>query len=205
MFAHRSDPARQRGLSYTEILIATVLIAIALMPALEALQAGVRPDGSAMARMLDIHEAGGVDMVTMLVNADASANARVELYAESDGNIDFTLVGYWSTPPGVFTEIAGVNSQPSVAGSWHDGDLSSHGIPAGAVAHIAMANLANGSETQMGLREKGSTLQRRLVLQEAENGGADLAGLHVNTDAASAIQWYAETASSDQRLCPLGW
>ncbi len=38
MFAHRSDPARQRGLSYTEILIATVLIAIALVPALEAMK-----------------------------------------------------------------------------------------------------------------------------------------------------------------------
>ena len=68
-----------------------------------------------------------------------------------------------------------------------------------------MANLANGSETQMGLREKGSTLQRRLDLQKAENGGAELAGLHVNTDAAATIQWYAETASSDQRFYPLGW
>ena len=58
---------------------------------------------------------------------------------------------------------------------------------------------------QMGLREKGSTLERRLDLQEAEAGGADLATLHVNTDTGATIQWYSQTASSDQRFYPLGW
>ena len=73
------------------------------------------------------------------------------------------------------------------------------------MVHAAIANLADGSEVQMGLREKGSTLQRRLDLQEAENGGADLATLHVTTDVNSTIEWYSETASSDQRFYPLGW
>ncbi|MCP4208939.1 MAG: type II secretion system protein [Shimia sp.] len=45
MFAHRSNPARQRGFSYTETLIATVLIALALVPALEALQPGIQGSG----------------------------------------------------------------------------------------------------------------------------------------------------------------
>lgn len=38
-------PCRQAGLSYTEILVATVLIAVMLLPALEALQMGSSASG----------------------------------------------------------------------------------------------------------------------------------------------------------------
>jgi hypothetical protein len=69
-------------------------------------QAGVRTNGSGLGRILDLHEAedGGVDTATMLAAADGTANAIIEVYAEYDSDIDFYLVGYWSTPPGTYTE-----------------------------------------------------------------------------------------------------
>lgn len=45
MFVHSSDSSRQRGLSYIEALIAAVLIALTLVPAMEALQPGVQGSG----------------------------------------------------------------------------------------------------------------------------------------------------------------
>lgn len=58
--------------------------------------AGVRTNGSALSRFTDLAEAeaGGVTPVTMNVQADASS--IIEAYAETDSDITFTLIGYWS-------------------------------------------------------------------------------------------------------------
>ena len=64
---------------------------------------------------LTLHETegGGVDMVSMLVASDASS--MVEVYAEADSVVDFHLLGYWSTPPGTYTETGGVQGQALTA------------------------------------------------------------------------------------------
>ena len=63
---------------------------------------GVRAVGSSLDRRFQLHEAegGGDDLATMFVEADGTANATIEVYADVDAGVDFVLVGYWSTPPG---------------------------------------------------------------------------------------------------------
>ena len=98
-------------------------------------EAGVRTNGSGLSRLLDLHEAeaGGDDVATMLVQADGTVTATIEVYAENDTNIDFYLLGSWSIPPGTFTETFTDIGSPSDDATWEDKDLSGFGVPADAV------------------------------------------------------------------------
>lgn len=64
--------------------------------AAQEVQVGVREVGSALSRIVDLHEAeaGGENTATTLVNVDASGN--VELFRESAGTPSFVTIGYWS-------------------------------------------------------------------------------------------------------------
>jgi hypothetical protein len=168
---------------------------------------GVRKAGSTLHRVLDNHEpeSGGVDTATMLVEAGGDENASIQVYSESDWNIDFYLVGYWSTPPGTYTELNDTLGSPLVDQTWEDADLSGFGVPADAVAQIAMANGYQFNENYMGLKEKGSSLQRIIELHEAEGGGYDIATIHVNAGKNSTIEWYHEDVSAFHEYRLLGY
>jgi len=169
---------------------------------------GVRTNGSGLAnRTLDVHEAedGARDTVTMFVKAGSDANATIETFAEDKSNIDFYLVGYWSTPPGTYTEAEDDLGSASSDQTWEDTDLSSFGVPANAIVQIAMANEFGSSENRIGLREKGSSLDRTLDLHEAEAGGSDLATIHVNAVGSSTIEWYHEDVSESHKFYLMGW
>ena len=168
---------------------------------------GVRKAGSTLDRVLDNHEpeSGGVDTATMLVEASGDDNARIQAYSESDWDINFYLVGYWSTPPGTYTELTDTLGSPMVDQTWEDADLSGFGVPGDAVAQIAVANGWDWEENDMGLREKESSLQRTIELQEAEEGGYDIATIHVNADENSTIEWYHEDVSDNHEYRLLGY
>jgi len=169
--------------------------------------AGVRTDGSGLDRTLDISEAegGGMDTSTLLVKAGGDDKATIEVYADSPTNIDFYVMGYWSTPPGTYTELNDTLGSPVVDQIWEDADLSAFGVPADAVAQIAMANRYVDGENHMGLREKGSSLQRDIDLHEAEGGGCDVSTIHVSADENSTIEWYHEDVSDNHEYRLLGY
>jgi len=161
---------------------------------------GVRKDGSALNRYVDIHEAergsgeSGNDYVTMMVEA-TSANGTIETYAANTSDIEFTLVGYWTTPPGTFNELASDISKPSSAATWEDKDLTSYGISASSICQIVCGNDRYNRENEMGVRENGSSIARKLDVHEGEGGGLDLISMHVAADADKKIEWYFERAS----------
>ena len=168
--------------------------------------AGLRRNGSGLDRRLALHEAesGGIDAGAIWVATDAGAT--IEAFAESDGDIDFYLLGYWNSPPGSFTEAAAIlPGAPASSGAWDNVDLSGLGLPADAVAQILLANTLTGAETEMGVREVGSSLDRVLDLQEAESGGNDFGTMHVVADAAARIEWYDEQAVGGLRFLLTGW
>ena len=167
--------------------------------------AGIRATGSTPQRRFDIHEAdsGGVDVVTMMVNTDASS--QLEVYAESTADIDFYVVGYWSTAPGTYTETGGSHGQVSAAATWEPTDLTSFGVPADSVAQFVITNESDNSENNMGVREIASSQDRLLDLHEAKDGGSDDATLHVNVDASSQVEWYAESGGAERLFYPVGW
>ncbi|MHC4107028.1 MAG: hypothetical protein ACYSTY_02970, partial [Planctomycetota bacterium] len=160
-------------------------------------EGGVRTNGSVMERRVLLHEAeqGGVDLVTMCVQADATVNATIDVYAEADADVDFYLTGYWTTPPGPYTELFGDLGSPTADATWEDRDLSAFTVPADAVAEVLLANTDGATRNNMGVRAKSSSLARRLDLHESEGGGGDFGRMHAEADAASTIQFYHEDVS----------
>lgn len=87
---------------------------------------------------------------------------------------------------------------PTVALSWAVADLSEDpfNVPAHAVLEVAIINRSFISDNWAGVRAVGSTLDRRFVLHEAESGGWDVMVMHVQTDANSQIEYYAQNTGS---------
>ena len=171
-------------------------------------QAGARTSGSTEQRRFDVHEAesGGRDMFNLSTLAGSDAGATIEVAAEHSGSIDFYLTGYWSDPPGTYSEaFTELSGNPASSGVWHDKDLSGDGLPARAVAQVVMANGQDSAAGQLGVRRKGSGEARVFDLQEAESGGYDLGTMHVDSDANSVIQWYDENIGNDHRFYLTGW
>jgi hypothetical protein len=168
-------------------------------------QVGLRRTGSSLARQVILHETegGGVDMVSMLVESDASS--VVEVYAEADSVVDFHLLGYWSTPPGIYTETGGVQGQALSASTWELTNLIGFGVPADAVAQFVISNQIDNFNRELGVREVGSGMNRVIELQEAESGGGDLGTMHVNVDSASSIEWYSDSGTTERFFYPIGW
>jgi hypothetical protein len=166
---------------------------------------GARRVGSSLARRISLHEAedGGIDMVSLMVESDASS--MVELYAEADSVVDFHLLGYWSTPPGTYTEAGGVQGQVTTLLTWETTDLTAFGVPADAVAQFVITNDSTGADVEVGARRVGSSQQRVLNLQEAEGGGSDALSLHVNVDSSSSVEWYAQYGGGTRLFYPVGW
>ncbi|MCG8404495.1 MAG: hypothetical protein MI923_04770 [Phycisphaerales bacterium] len=160
-------------------------------------EVGLRTRGSSLERRLDLHEAesGGDDVASMIVVADSTTNATIEAYAESNTDIDFYLMGYWSDPPGTYTESFDTITSPTTDGTWQDKDLSGFNVPAHAVVDVTPMNQDTSEENYMGVREKGSSLGRTLDLQEPESGGGDFARFHATADANSTIQVYHQDVS----------
>ena len=167
--------------------------------------AGVRPSGASYQRRFNLHEAesGGVDAVTMMVNTDASSIA--EVFATSSADVDFYVLGFWSTPPGAYTENGGVHGQATAPSTWQTGDLTTFGVPADSIAQFVLSSEISNFERELGVRQTGSTQHRAIQLQEAEAGGSDNASIHVNVDASSQIEWYSQDGTSDRYFYPIGW
>ena len=168
--------------------------------------AGVRATDSSQQRRFDLHEpeAGGVEALSMMVVTDS--NAEAEVFAEDKSDIDFHVVGYWSTPPGTYTEHGGAHGQVSTLMNWETVDLTSFGVPADSVAQFVLANENAGTENAMLVRAVGSTINNRgLDLHEAESGGSDLGTIHANVDTSSRVQWAAEQGATGGRFYPVGW
>lgn len=83
------------------------------------------------------------------------------------------------------------------AGSWTEMDLSAapYHVPPNAVVEVAIVNSKANASRFGGVRAKGSSLDRRLDLHEAESGGESVAVMQVATDATSLIECYAENTS----------
>ena len=166
--------------------------------------AGVRAAGSSINRRFDLHEpeSGGVDALTLMVETDAAST--IEAYAEDTVDVEFYVLGYWSAPPGSFTELGGTSARSTPNAAWGIKDISSLGVPANSITQFVLSNDAIGAENTMGARAVGSTLDRFVDLQEAEAGGSDLATMHAHVDANTEVEWYSESGISGAFFYPVG-
>ena len=141
----------------------------------------------------------------MFVEADATANATIEIYAEDELNITFYLVGYFTTAPRTYNELFSSIGSPAASATWQDVALGSFGVPAQTVAEISLANMTLAAEHNMGDRENGSSRARLLDLQEAEAGGGDYGRMQVTADATSTIEFYQALISDPHNFFLTGY
>src|SRR3989344_4451875 len=134
---------------------------------------GIRTDASSLERRVDLNEAeGGGDSIMTMHAVAETANATVEIYEEVIADSSLRLVGYWSDPPGTYTEVFSTIAAPASDLTWTDKDLSSAGVSDSGIAEVVVANGSNAVENEFGVRTNGSSVERRLDVMEAEDGGA---------------------------------
>ena len=167
-------------------------------------ETGMRESGSSLNRRVDIHESegNGEEMVSMFVKTSSSASATIDVYNEDHNDLEFVVLGYWSTPPGTYTQAFATVSAPS-GSNWANVDLSSTGAPAGAVAHLLLENYTQNNQLQVGARAVGSSIDRWFELHEAESGGGDFMPIHVELDGSSIFEGRKSSGSARYRV--IGW
>ena len=152
----------------------------------------MRAVGSSLERRFLLHEAegGGVDVVTMHVQTDASS--QIQHYSDNTADVSFILLGYWTT--GSYVELFD-SFTANDDGTWINENLGSVGLGPNQIAEIVILNTDTGAQRLAGVRTPGLGLQRRFNLHEAEAGGVDAVSMMVNTDGSSRIQVYAQVVS----------
>lgn len=164
------------------------------------IKGGVRTDGSTIDRAITLHEAegGGFTTATMLVKVDEDTGLIETFVHFNIGSLFFFLVGYFV---GVdFTEMFTALGWPSWVGSaWEVKDLSPYGVPGDRVVQIMMTSSGAQGDRFTGVREVGSTLERIVILDEAEGDSWGPSGVShsvvsmmVKTNEAGEIEWVGE-------------
>jgi len=144
---------------------------------------GLRNTSSALNRYVSIHEAegGGMTHCRMFVQLDGSGLCDVYHSDVSDDDY-FYLVGYWENV--TFTEL-NIGTY-TTSGIFEDETLDDG---ANCVHHLIGWNNEENSNT-MGVRANGSSLDRKIVVHEAESGGQNWIDFIVKADASKVIEVY---------------
>lgn len=156
-----------------------------------ARDAGVRTNGSGIDRKITLHAAttAGWDMTTMQVKTDA--NAKIEAYAANTTDVHIILIGVWNR--GNYIEKFQTLTI-GTTGSWQDVNLSAYGVAANQVAEV-MASKKSTSTYIAGIRENGSSLERKITLHASTASAADCLVMQAKADANSKIEiWKGNTA-----------
>ena len=159
---------------------------------------GVRSIGSSIERKLtlsrkpDVSPDGGSEDLTIHVRADP--NSRIQTFTDIT-SANFLLMGHWLD--GKYVDIFD-SFTASSSGTWEDQDLTSFGVPSGSVVEIVGANSDTSNDRELGIREKGSLLERRLNVRSAIVGGSSNVTFRVNSDANdnNTIQKYVSNISN---------
>ncbi len=124
----------------------------------------------------------------------SGANATIQYYAEfSIFSSRFYNLGYWETPPGDFTDVfQSDEANPTTNNTWEEVDVS--GVVPGSVCSFAMINSDISTSRVLGIRELGSSIERKIDVRFANNATYQLSAcLHVN--AQSPIEVFSEAGT----------
>ena len=153
--------------------------------------AGVRANGSSLARYYDLGraEGGGETCYNMFVKADASG--IIEVFEEVTADIHCYSMGYWDTTldyQELFEDIS-----PSNSATWENKDISSYITDALFVESTLMQSTTASQKYNAGTRVNGSSQDRYFASLSLGNNAAFRGGYAVtcNVDSAGFIQVYA--------------
>lgn len=155
---------------------------------------GVKAVGSGnTARKINLHEAegGGETHIRMFVQTDSSAQAQF-YHSDISDDDSFYVVGYWENT--TFTDNDNF-AQTATYASWVDVTLPDSGA-ASRVCQIVFAHPIETAPRTGGVRANGSSLERKVMLNEAENGGQSAIDFIVKADADYTIEHYREDVNA---------
>lgn len=142
------------------------------------------------------------------------SNASVERNATTAGTENPTATWATTKRQAIISAVLNTTCYVEVFQSWsatsadiwqtQDLAASPFNVPASAIVEIAVQNTDNTAERYGGVRAVGSSLERRFLLMEGEGNGETELVMHVQTDAGSDIQHYADT-TADVTFVLLGY
>lgn len=167
---------------------------------------GVREVGSSRSRYHTIcFPETGDDHVTMHVNT-SGANGTIQIYASSSGDIDFTAIGRWSTPPGTYNEDFTDVGTVSANSVWQQIDIS---VASGNVVEMIIEHREEDSQRTLGVREVESTKSRNWNIRQTNAGASDAAAdmirAFVNITSGTHIELYHNARLQDHRFMNIGY
>ena len=153
-------------------------------------QGGVRTDGSAVNRMLDLGQAiiGGLSVIDTYVQSDP-ATGIIEAQSEYFTHILIYLTGYFDYSVN-FSE-AWTTSGISAA-SWTDLDLTASIFNDTDIVDYTLCNIyTTDVAASHGVRENGDSTVRLVPQADSSDGGPAGFGMSANTDATGNIELYS--------------
>jgi len=168
---------------------------------------GIRPSGDAFNRFFDIKEAegGGEEAASLFVNTVGSG-AAIEIWASDVDSNSFKIAGYFTSPPGDYTETDVVFPAPGSQATWVELDVGASGIPSGTVAqfHISQEFADNIS---VGVRATDGTASRLLEIdrKDADVGSPSVGSIHSSVDADGKLEYYCNDISDQPYYKVIGY
>ncbi|KKT04247.1 MAG: Peptidase m23 [Parcubacteria group bacterium GW2011_GWA2_43_17] len=167
--------------------------------------AGIRGNGSALDRKLTLHASTSSAADCLVMQAQADANKKIEVW-KGNTSVTFTLLGYWTTAPGTYTEKFTDVGKPSSNAAWTSRSLSGQSVPANAICEMLIANASTANSNNVGVRRTGSSLSRLFNLHKSSASTArDCGMMHVEADSSSNIQQYLQNSGDTVNFYLLGY
>lgn len=131
---------------------------------------GLREGGSALERLVTLHEAepSGSTHITMMVKVSPLTGYIEYNVSQLDG-VSFYVLGYWENVD--YIELAD-SITISTSGTWVEQDLNTlYNIPKERTVNVWVSNAIQDQANRAGARTSNSKLSRYISIHEAEGGG----------------------------------
>jgi hypothetical protein len=167
--------------------------------------AGIRGNGSALDRKLILHASTSSAADCLVMQAKADANKKIEVW-KGNNSVTFTLLGYWTTAPGTYTEKFVDVGKPSSSATWTSRSLSGQSVPAYAICEMLIANASTTNHNNVGVRRADSSLSRLFDIHKSSASTArECSMMHVEADANSNIYQYLQNSGDTVNYYLLGY
>jgi len=167
--------------------------------------AGIRANGSSLDRKLTLHASTSRAADCLVMQAQADANRKIEVW-KGNTSVTFTLLGYWTTAPGAYTEKFVDVGKPTSSATWYTRSLSGQSVPAYGICEMLIANASTTNHNNVGVRKVGSSLSRLFDIHKSSASTARECGMmHVVADSSSQIQQYLQNQADTVNFYLLGY
>lgn len=145
---------------------------------------GVRAVGSGLNRYITVNRASTNDLMNVMVmHVQANATGQIQYYVDNTARTSFVVLGYWTT--GTYVERFSTVTT-TANNTWQTVNAAAG---AGLVGEFVLVNRTT-TDKYLGVREVGSSIDRRAYLRTPTNATANTVTMHSKVDASNQVQLY---------------